>query len=80
MTTLTQIESAALALSGDDREQLAHRLLESLEPETNWNSEIQRRLDAIDSGEESTLTEQEFRESVRTLREAVEARAHDAAR
>ena len=58
MAVDTELMSRSLALSSQDRAEMAHRLLLSLEddePETGveqaWAEEIERRLDSVDKGE-----------------------------
>jgi putative addiction module component (TIGR02574 family) len=61
MSTTEEILNYAMALSASDRALLAHQLLDSLDSdycdpewETAWRAEIERRLDAVDSGAEKT--------------------------
>jgi putative addiction module component (TIGR02574 family) len=59
-----KLEAALLELSIEDRAYLAHRLLESLhadgdfnpvDVESAWSEEIRRRLEAVDNGTVDTL-------------------------
>jgi putative addiction module component (TIGR02574 family) len=53
--TIEQIVSETLQLPPDQRERLAETLLQSLEPDAEWErvwaAEARRRLDEIDSGQ-----------------------------
>jgi putative addiction module component (TIGR02574 family) len=57
MTTTSEILNAAMALSAEERAEVAHKLLLSLEPgetdpnvEQAWTDEVRRRLLAIREG------------------------------
>lgn len=55
-----EVEQAALALSRDEQELLAYRLLQSgtsadADVDPVWREEIQRRIQAIESGEAELL-------------------------
>ena len=64
------ITAAALALAPEAKVKLAEQLLESLDPleqtemDAAWGAEAERRIDAIDRGEERTVpADQALRES-----------------
>ncbi len=57
-----QLLEKALGLSGPEREALAASLFESLEPDhdaatvqAEWNDEISKRIDELDSGQVTTI-------------------------
>lgn len=57
-----QLLEKALGLSGPEREALAASLFESLEPDQDaetvqaeWNDEISKRIDELDSGQVATI-------------------------
>jgi len=73
MSIPRDLRAKALELSGPEREELAHALLRSLEPEGSerspgyekaWASEIERRLRDIDEGRAKLLTWQEVSSTV----------------
>ncbi len=65
--TLDALYQAALALSEDDRAELADRLLDSLPPDVPsqlhpaWRAELRRRAAQVDSGEVKPIPWQEVR-------------------
>jgi putative addiction module component (TIGR02574 family) len=72
--TVQQIAHSALALSVADRGHLAQQLLESLEPgcdvaradvDATWCAEVERRREAIRSGETTLLPWEEARAQLR---------------
>jgi putative addiction module component (TIGR02574 family) len=78
MTTCSQVLDAALALNPDQRAEVAHQLLLSLETEDfdedadqAWAAEIQRRLQAIRSG---NAVLRDWDEAVANIRRAIHSR------
>jgi putative addiction module component (TIGR02574 family) len=75
--TLQDVEQRAMQLSEDERAQLAHKLILSLEPydpaehgtpkeiEEAWRVECERRLAAYDRGEVQAISGEEVRARVR---------------
>ena len=58
--TVEDIAAQALRLSADDRERLLERILATLvesdaDTDAAWKAEIERRVDAIESGEMRTI-------------------------
>jgi putative addiction module component (TIGR02574 family) len=60
------ITAAALSLTPEEKAKLAEDLLRSLDPpdqadiEDAWAEEIERRIDALDRGEEDTIPVEQF--------------------
>lgn len=71
--TLERLRSELLALSEEERAELAHELIESLDPPREegvgdaWDREIQRRIAAIDAGEATLVDREAFRERLRAV-------------
>lgn len=79
MATLSQVLDAALALSEDQRADVAHRLLLSLEPDDfdddadlAWIAEIQRRRTAIREGR---VVLRDWEEALTGIRQALDSGA-----
>jgi putative addiction module component (TIGR02574 family) len=76
MTTLTQeLIERTLELSSTDREKLARRLIESLEPKeierAAWRDELRRRAELVASGRYTALSLEEVNAEVhRSVEEA----------
>ena len=74
---LQRLRSEALALSQAERAELAHDLIQSLDPppdngvEDAWEREISRRIGEINAGHAELLERSEFR---RRIRERIERR------
>src|ERR1700730_14073427 len=75
MTTTSQVLDAAMALNPEQRAELAHRLLLSLEPaeidedaDQAWAAEIRRRLDAVRDGH---VILRDWDEALHKMREAI---------
>lgn len=68
--TMERLRSEALTLSGTERAELAHDLIESLDAPADegvgeaWNNEIVRRIAQIDSGQAKLLNRDEFRKKL----------------
>ena len=66
-STLEKVRSEALRLTEAERADLAHSLVGSLDgpadkdAESAWDTEIQKRLDEIDSGTAKLVDREEFR-------------------
>jgi putative addiction module component (TIGR02574 family) len=66
-STLEKIRSEALSLSEQERAELAHSLVTSLDGPVDrdagreWDAEIQRRLAEIDAGTAQLIDREEFR-------------------
>jgi len=73
---LQRLRSEILALSGAERAELAHDLIQSLDaPRDNgvgdaWDQEIMRRIGEIDSGQAELLDRDEFRRRMQAKLEA----------
>lgn len=69
-SSLSSVESAALALSAEERAQLAQRLLSSLprapEVEEAWDAEIKRRVAGLEAGQMGTVPAEEVFSAART--------------
>jgi putative addiction module component (TIGR02574 family) len=71
---LEKVRSEALGLTDDERAQLAHDLVASLDgradtkADQQWDAEVLRRLDEIDSGTAALIDREEFS---RRLRERI---------
>lgn len=67
--TLSRLESEALKLSSEERALLADHLLASLHADSSideaWDAEVERRVQAIDRGDESLVPLSEALERVR---------------
>ena len=73
MTTIDEIEAAALQLPREERARLAERLIASLgvdpEVEASWKAEVRRRLEELRSGAVPSIPgEQVLREMDELLR------------
>lgn len=70
-TDAENLYQAALKLSGDERSQLAYRLLDSIEGERDpdyeeaWAAEIARRVEEIENGTAEMLSWEEVRAKLR---------------
>lgn len=68
--TLERLRSQALQLSEQERSELAHSLIQSLDApadesvEAAWDIEIARRIAEIDSGQAKLLSREEFRQKI----------------
>lgn len=68
--TMERLRSEALTLSGTERAELAHDLIESLDAPADegvgeaWDNEIVRRIAQIDSGQAKLLNRDEFRKKL----------------
>jgi putative addiction module component (TIGR02574 family) len=78
MTTPSQVLDAALALNPDQRADIAHKLLLSLEPtdfdkdaDEAWAAEIRRRLQAIREGR---FPLRDWDEALASIRQALHSR------
>jgi putative addiction module component (TIGR02574 family) len=66
-TALKKLRSEALSLPQEDRAELAHELLRSLDEPRDvdaakaWDEELDRRLDAIDAGTAQMIDKDELR-------------------
>ena len=79
MTTPSQVLDAAMALNPDQRADIAHKLLLSLEPadfdedaDQAWAAEIRRRLQAIREGR---VVLRDWDEALAGIRQAIDSRA-----
>jgi putative addiction module component (TIGR02574 family) len=79
MTTPSQVLDAALALRPDQRADIAHKLLLSLEPadfdedaDEAWAAEIRRRLQAIREGR---IVPRDWDEALARIRQGLDTRA-----
>jgi putative addiction module component (TIGR02574 family) len=65
--TLNKVRDEALTLSSEERAELAHALIQSLDAPADadaagaWDNEIVRRLAAIDAGTATMIDRNEFR-------------------
>jgi len=70
-SALERMKSEALRLPEAERAELAHSLVASLDgpadpgAEAEWDAEIQRRLDEIDSGTAKLVDREEMRRTIR---------------
>lgn len=68
--TLERLRSQALQLSSQERSELAHSLIQSLDAPADesvkaaWDIEITRRIAEIDSGQATLLSREEFRQKI----------------
>jgi putative addiction module component (TIGR02574 family) len=71
-TAANELFDAAMALSPSERVELATRILETVDDDApvelspEWKAEIKRRLDEIDRGEGTWLSEEEVEQRLRT--------------
>jgi putative addiction module component (TIGR02574 family) len=68
---LEQVRSEALKLNDDERAELAHDLVASLDGEADrnvahdWDAEVARRLDEVDAGTARLIDREEFSRRLR---------------
>lgn len=73
-TDAENLYQAALKLSGDERSQLAYRLLDSIEGERDpdyeeaWSKEIARRIEEVENGTVKTVSWDEVKKMIHEVR------------